>query len=151
MQSGKALIVASPESGLRVVALAVVINLSLAVIKIVTGLVGNSYALIADGIESTTDIVSSLVVWSGLRIAALPPDEQHPYGHGKAESIAGALAALCLLIAAAMIAAQSIREIITPHLAPKWFTVPVLLLVIVTKEILRASCGEWVGRWTAPR
>lgn len=127
---------ASLEAGLRVVALSVVVNLSLAVIKVVTGLVGNSYALLADGIESTADIASSLIVWSGLRIAALPPDEQHPYGHGKAESLAGAVAALGLFVAAALIAVQSIREILTPHLAPEWFTLPVLLLVIVTKEVL---------------
>jgi cation diffusion facilitator family transporter len=128
--------VASLESGLRAVTSAVIVNISLAVIKIVTGLVGNSYALIADGIESATDIVSSLVVWGGLRISAFPPDERHPYGHGKAESIAGVIAALGLLVAAAVIAVQSIREIATPHAAPEWFTLPVLLLVIGTKEVL---------------
>jgi len=127
---------ASLEAGLRAVAWAVVVNLSLAIIKIVTGLVGHSYALIADGIESTADIASSLVVWSGLRIGTLPPDDRHPYGYGKAESLAGMIAALGLLVAAAVIGMQSVREIQTPHLAPEWFTLPVLVLVIATKEIL---------------
>jgi cation diffusion facilitator family transporter len=112
------------------------VNFVLAIVKIVTGIVGNSYALIADGIESTTDIVSSLVVWTGLKISSLPADEDHPYGHGKAESIAGMVVALALLAAAVFIAVQSLREIITPHHAPAWFTLLVLALVIATKETL---------------
>jgi cation diffusion facilitator family transporter len=98
--------------------------------------VGNSYALVADGIESTADIVSSLAVWTGLKISALPADEDHPYGHGKAESIAGIIVAVALLAAAVFIAVQSIREIVTPHHAPAWFTLLVLALVIGTKETL---------------
>lgn len=112
------------------------VNIVLAIAKIVTGVVGNSYALIADGIESTTDIVSSLVVWTGLKISSLPADDDHPYGHGKAESMAGIVVALALLAAAVFIATQSVREIITPHHAPAWFTLLVLALVIGTKETL---------------
>ena len=124
------------ELGMRAVILGVMANLSLAVIKVITGVVGNSYALIADGIESTADVVSSLIVWTGLRIAGKPADEDHPYGHGKAESIAGAIAALGLLTAAGIIAAQSIYEIHTPHHAPEWYTLVVLVVVIGVKEFL---------------
>lgn len=124
------------EHGMRAVVLGVMANLSLAVIKVITGVVGNSYALIADGIESTADVVSSLIVWMGLRIASQPADEDHPYGHGKAESIAGAIAALGLLTAAAIIAVQSIYEIHTPHHAPEWYTLVVLVVVIGVKEFL---------------
>ncbi len=112
------------------------VNIVLAIFKIATGIVGNSYALIADGIESTADIVSSLVVWTGLKISSLPADDDHPYGHGKSESIAGVVVALALLAAAVFIAIQSVREIITPHHAPAWFTLLVLALVIGTKEML---------------
>lgn len=112
------------------------VNMMLAILKIVTGIVGNSYALIADGIESTTDIVSSLAVLTGLKISSLPADEDHPYGHGKAESIAGMFVALALLAAAVFIGIQSVREIITPHHTPAWFTLLVLALVIGTKETL---------------
>jgi hypothetical protein len=104
------------------------VNIVLAIVKIVTGVVGNSYALIADGIESTSDIVSSLVVLTGLKISSLPADEDHPYGHGKAESIAGMVVALALLAAAVFIAVQSLREIITPHHVPAWYTLLVLAL-----------------------
>lgn len=124
------------ETGLRISGGAIALNIVLALVKIVTGVMGNSYALIADGIESTTDIFASLVVWGGLRISSRPPDETHPYGHGKAESLAGMLVALFLLAAAVLIAVQSVREILTPHHVPAWYTLLVLLLVIAVKEWL---------------
>ena len=126
----------SVKPGLIAAGVGMAVNVVLAIIKITTGIVGNSYALIADGIESTTDIVSSLVVWTGLKISSLPADEDHPYGHGKAEPIAGVVVAAALLAAAAFISIQSVREIITPHHTPAWFTLLVLALVIITKETL---------------
>jgi cation diffusion facilitator family transporter len=92
--------------------------------------------LIADGIESTADIFSSFVVWSGLRVAAIPADANHPYGHGKAEAIASVIVSMVLLAAAVTIAAQSVHEIITPHAAPKGFTLIVLVAVVLVKELL---------------
>jgi cation diffusion facilitator family transporter len=124
------------DTGLKLSGSAIAINFILALIKIATGIIGNSYALIADGIESTTDIVSSLVVWGGLRISLKPPDKEHPYGHGKAESIAGVVVALSLLGAALIIAVQSIREIRTPHHSPEWYTLVVLAGIILVKETL---------------
>lgn len=126
----------SAQAGLKAAGIGMAVNVVLAIIKIVTGIIGNCYALIADGIESATDIVSSMVVWTGLKVSSRPPDEDHPYGHGKAESIAGVAVALALLGAAVLIAVQSVREIITPHHAPAWYTLLVLVLVIVTKESL---------------
>jgi cation diffusion facilitator family transporter len=117
-------------------------NASLAVLKIVAGFLGNSYALIADGIESTADILTSLVVWGGLRVAAAPANERHPYGYGKAESLAGIVAALALLLAAVIIAVQSIREILTPHHLPHWSTLVVLAFVVLVK----AGLGRWTSR-----
>jgi cation diffusion facilitator family transporter len=127
---------ASIESGLTIAGSAIAINLMLALIKISTGVLGNSYALIADGIESTADIFSSLIVWSGLQISSRPPDEDHPYGHGKAESLAGMVVSLFLIAAAIFIAVQSIREIRTPHHAPAWYTLLVLGIIITVKELL---------------
>jgi len=126
----------SVKPGLIAAGVGIAVNMLLAIVKIVTGIFGNSYALIADGIESTADIVTSLVVWTGLKISSLPADDDHPFGHGKAEPIAGLVVALALLAAAAFIAFQSVREIITPHHAPAWFTLPVLAVVIATKETL---------------
>ena len=126
----------SVTAGLRLSLVAVATNVLLAVGKIVAGVMGNSHALIADGIESTADIFGSFIVWSGLRIAVKPADADHPFGHGKAESIAALIVSLMLLAAAALIAVQSIREIRAPHHAPAGFTLVVLLLVIVIKETL---------------
>jgi len=126
----------SIQSGLTMAGYAIAINLVLALIKISTGVIGNSYALIADGIESTADIFSSLIVFGGLQLSSRPPDEDHPYGHGKAESLAGMIVALFLIGAAILIAVQSIREIRTPHHAPAWYTLVVLGLIIIIKEWL---------------
>ena len=124
----------SVSAGLRISGLALGINLLLAFGKIVTGVFGNSYALIADGIESTADVFSSFIVWLGLRISVRPADARHPFGYGKAESIAAVIVSLMLLGAAALIATQSIREIRTPHHTPEWFTLVVLVCVVVIKE-----------------
>ena len=126
----------SRESGLKVSGSAIAVNIILALIKITTGIFGRSYALIADGIEPTMDIVSSLIVWGGLRISIRPPDKSHPYGHGKAESMAGVVVAMTLLLASVVISIQSIREIQIPHHAPAWYTLVVLVGIILTKEIL---------------
>jgi len=112
------------------------VNLLLAATKIVAGVFGGSYALIADGIESAADIVSSLIVWSGLRFAVLPADAKHPYGHGKAEPIATAIVSMLLLGAAVMIAVQSLHEILNPHEPPKKFTLVVLVAVVIVKEFM---------------
>jgi cation diffusion facilitator family transporter len=126
----------SIETGLRLSKVALLVNTLLAAAKIVGGIVGHSYVLVADGIESTADIFSSVVVWSGLRLAVKPADEDHPYGHGKAESVASVIVSLLLLGAAFLIAVQSVREIMTPHQAPAWFTLPLLLVVIAVKETM---------------
>jgi cation diffusion facilitator family transporter len=122
--------------GFRASLVSVVVNPLLALGKIVAGVLGNSYALVADGIESCADVFSSLIVWKALRVAARPADADHPYGHGKAESLAGVVAAGGLLAAALLIAGQSVREIITPHHAPAPFTLIVLVAVVATKELL---------------
>lgn len=124
------------QRGLKTTLIGIVANAALAVAKGIAGYLGNSYALIADAIESTSDVVSSGIVYLGLKVAARPPDENHPYGHGKAEPLAALTVSLALLGAAATIAIQSVGEIVTPHHAPAPFTLAVLVLVVLTKETL---------------
>jgi cation diffusion facilitator family transporter len=114
----------------------IAVNLLLAATKGTAGFVGNSYALIADAVESLSDTLSSTIVLLGCRMAGRPADANHPYGHGKFEPLATAAVALILFIAAAGIAISSIREISTPHHAPAPFTLVVLVGVIVVKELL---------------
>ncbi len=111
-------------------------NIALAAVKVVVGVVGSSYALIADGIESLGDTLSSLVVWKGIRVGAKRPDPDHPYGHGKAEAIASFIAGVGLLFSGLLIAIQAVREITTPQSIPAAFTVPVLIAIIAIKEFL---------------
>lgn len=114
----------------------VIVNITLMLVKIITGVVGNSYALIADGIESASDIITSLVTWVGFHFSLKPADKEHPYGHGKFESLAGVFSGFSLIAAAGVIAYHSVKEIVTPHLAPSWFTLPVLIAVVIVKEAL---------------
>ncbi|HVS61381.1 MAG TPA: cation diffusion facilitator family transporter [Gemmatimonadaceae bacterium] len=123
-------------------------NAVLVIVKFVAGIVGHANALVADAVESSADIFSSLIVWMGLSIAARPADEDHPYGHGKAEPIAAAIVSLMLLGAAAGISTIAIREIRSPHHLPAPFTLFVAAGVIFMKEFLyrRVSrVGKEVG------
>lgn len=136
------------NAGSRLALFGAVVNAVLAVGKIAFGVLGQSYALIADGVESTLDIFSSLLVWVGLRFASLPPDDSHPYGHGKAETLAAIAVGGSLLATSILLAVQSVREILTPHHAPAPFTLAVLLIVIVVKEVLFRTVlkhGEELG------
>ena len=124
------------RAGARVALLGLVINVVLASVKIVAGVVGHAYVLIADGMESALDVGGSIVIWGGLTVAARPPDRTHPYGHGKAEPLAALVVAICVLAAAIGLAIESVREILTPHHGPAPFTLAILVVVIVIKEFL---------------
>ena len=124
------------QKGIKVTLVTIAVNMVLAFIKVFTGFIGNSYALIADGVESVTDIFTSIVVFGGFKIGEKPPDENHPWGHGKAESLAALFVALILCLVAVGIALQSLKEIANPSLAPAPYTLIVLVTVILSKELL---------------
>jgi cation diffusion facilitator family transporter len=123
------------ESGAHLALVGMGLNAGLCAVKIGAGVIGHSYALIADGVESLLDILSSLLTWAGLKYAAKPPDATHPYGHGKAEPIAAILGSVMILGAGAGLAVESIEAISLPRTAPAVFTLPVLVVVIIVKEI----------------
>lgn len=124
------------ERGARTAQVGMLVNTLLAVVKLLAGIVGHSYALIADAIESAADVFSSLVVWRGLRLSVREADDRYPFGYGKAESVATAAVGIMLVGAAAGIAIEAVREIRIPHHLPAPFTLVVLLAVIVVKETL---------------
>ncbi len=111
----------------------IALNAVLAAAKFAGGIFGHTYALIADGAESLLDILSSSLVWAGFRVAAKPPDADHPYGHGKAEPLAGLAVAVFIFLVAGWIAVHAVREIMTPHQAPAWWTLLLLAGVVGTK------------------
>jgi cation diffusion facilitator family transporter len=129
------------QVGVRSTLVGMAINAALAVIKGVAGVLGHSYALIADAIESAADVITSFVVLLGVRMAGKPADANHPYGHGKFEPLAAAVVSLTLLGAAVLITVESVREIMTPHHAPAPFTLGVLLAVVIIKELLARYVG----------
>lgn len=110
-------------------------NTSLAIIKWLAGFFGNSYALIADAIESTADILASILVLFGLKYASKPADDNHPYGHGRIEPLVTFLVVGFLITSATVIAYESVQNIQTPHALPKTWTLIVLGLIIIWKEI----------------
>ena len=110
-------------------------NLLMAIAKGITGIFGNSYALVADAIESLTDVFSSALVLFGIKYAARPADSNHPYGHGRAETLVTFLVVGFLLISATVIAYESIINIQTPHKIPEHYTLLVLAIIILIKEV----------------
>ena len=123
-------------SGIRAAQAGLFVNAALVVAKLAAGIAGHSYALIADAVESSTDIFASLIVWGGLHVSAQPADDSHPYGHGKAEALATAAVALMLIGAAIGITLAAIREILLPDQTPLPFTLIVLAGVVIIKEVL---------------
>jgi cation diffusion facilitator family transporter len=139
------------QEGTRVIKsaqLGLLVNAFLALVKLVAGIVGNTYALVADAVESTADVFASLVVWGGLRVATRDPDEDYPFGYGKAESVAAAVVSMMLVAAALGIAFEAVREIRTPHKTPAPWTLLVLIAVLFVKFVLfrrTLSVGEAAG------
>ncbi len=130
------------KRNLRATLAGVVVNLLLGVGKLVTGIYGHSDALIADAVESFGDLLAALIVWRGVTLAAKPADEEHPYGHGKAEPLAAAGIGTLLLLVAGGIGIHSLGEFLHPNRAPEPFTLIVLVAVVVIKEAL----FRWVLR-----
>lgn len=123
------------QKAVKAALFSILTNAALAVIKGVTGFFGNSYALIADAIESTTDVFSSLLVLFGLKYSARPADENHPYGHGRVEPLITFAVVGFLVVSATIIVMESIENIQTPHKVPKPYTLIVLAVIIIAKEL----------------
>jgi cation diffusion facilitator family transporter len=109
------------------------LNAVLGATKVVGGALGHSYALVADGVESLSDIATSALVWAGFQWAAQPPDREHPYGHGKAEDVAGLFTAAVVIAAGVAIGWHAVSEIRDPQHPPQWWTLLILAGVITTK------------------
>jgi cation diffusion facilitator family transporter len=112
------------------------VNAVLTALKLAAGILGHSHALIADAVESIADFFSSVIVWRGLVVAAEPADREHPYGHGKAEPLAAASVAVVLFLAAFGIIAAATVGLFQPRARPQPYTLVVLIVVVVVKELL---------------
>ncbi len=122
------------QTAVKATYFSIISNASLALIKGLAGIFGNSYALIADAIESTTDIFASILVLFGIKYSNRPADDNHPYGHGRAEPLITFLVVGFLIASAAIIAHESIVNIEKPHNLPKSWTLYILGAIILWKE-----------------
>lgn len=136
MDSNKNKALQGTSAGLRTTLVGIIASLLLAAVKFLGGFFGNSYALIADAIESLADVFASAMMWFGLKWSSRPPDKNHPYGHGKAEGIISLFVSLVLVAAAMLIVRDSILHIMVPHQPPAPFTLLILIAVVATKETL---------------
>lgn len=123
------------HQAIRTTYFSILSGIFLAIIKALAGMFGHSYALIADAIESTTDVFSSLLVLFGLKYAKRPADENHPYGHGKIEPLITFIIVAFLVVSATVIAYESIQNISKPHEMPEPWTLLVLLGIVIWKEV----------------
>jgi cation diffusion facilitator family transporter len=128
-------VISNRQKAIRTAIFSAFVNAILAIVKGLAGIFGNSYALIADAIESTTDVFSSLLVLFGLKYSTRPADENHPYGHGKAEPLITFIVVGLLVTSATVIAYESIQNIQTPQKTPKAYTLIVLAAIVIFKEI----------------
>lgn len=123
------------DKAIKATYLSILGNFFLALAKGITGYFGNSYALIADAIESTTDVLSSALVLFGIKYSTKPADSNHPYGHGRAETLVTFAVVGFLVISATIIAYESIKNIQTPHETPEKYTLIVLAIIVIIKEV----------------
>lgn len=123
------------DKAIKATYLSILGNFFMALVKGLAGYFGNSYALIADAIESTTDVLSSALVLFGIKYSTRPADSNHPYGHGRAETLVTFAVVGFLVISATIIAIESIENIRTPHETPEKFTLVVLAAIVIIKEV----------------
>jgi cation diffusion facilitator family transporter len=136
------------QTGRRVSVVSMAASGGLAILKITTGLLAGSTSVVADGIESAGDVVASGLILFGLWIAARPPDENHPYGHGRFETITGFLVGLGLVATGVGIAVSSLNGIGVEHPAPAGFAIYPLIISIFVKSLLstyKFRTGKRIG------
>jgi cation diffusion facilitator family transporter len=143
----QAAIVDRAHKGARLVVRGMALNAILAVIKVAGGVLGHAYALVADGVESMSDIAISILIWAGFKWAAQPPDKDHPYGHGKAEAVSGLFTAVVVITAGVGIGWHAVTEIRDPQRVPQWWTL-LILAGVVTAKVIFSRRLDAVGRDT---
>lgn len=140
---------AARDQGARAALLGVAANLVLSAAKAGAGILGGSQALIADAVNSLGDVLGSCLVWLGIRWGAMPPDDDHPYGHGRAETVAVACVGLLLTLAALQIGRMGLGALVRPTEAiPAPYTGLVAAGTALVKELLyryKRRLGERLG------
>jgi cation diffusion facilitator family transporter len=132
----------------RAALLGLVVNLALGVVKLVGGIIGGSFALISDAVNSLGDSLSSCVVLGALWYAQRPADEGHPYGHTRAEAVAASNVALLIIISALIVGWQAMTRLTVIHDVPPIWTLWIAGVNVVIKEGLyryNSRVGKRIG------
>lgn len=143
---------ASPKplyrSAMRAAGLGLLVNVVLGIVKLVGGIIGSSFALISDAVNSLGDALTSIVVLFALWFAQRPADEEHPYGHTRAEAIAAAYVALLIVMSALLVGWEAIERLWTEHIAPPVWTMWIAGANVLIKEGLyryKQRVGQRIG------
>ncbi len=122
------------REAMRAAGLGLAVNMCLGIVKLIGGLIGQSFALIADAVNSLGDVVTSLAVLFALRLAQQPADDEHPYGHTRAEAIAGSNLALLVIVSALLVGWESVQRISVLHELPPVWTLWIAAANVLIKE-----------------
>jgi cation diffusion facilitator family transporter len=121
----------------RITKSGMILNFVLGLVKISTGMIGNSYSAIADGVHSLSDLVTDIAILVGVKFWSAPPDKDHPYGHGRIETIVTLFIGIMLAAAGIGIGYEAVASIRDPHtVKPGLISLTGIILTIVFKEIL---------------
>lgn len=124
------------HSGLTAIWISLISNVFLTALKIIAGLAFASPVLLADGVHNAGDIIASVAALTSSMVSKKPADEDHPYGHGKAEVVASALVSVILIVAAVWIAIQAISSLFDPSGEESWWALGAAALSLVWKQAL---------------
>jgi len=127
----------STSGGYRITIVGAVTNVALSIFKFIAGTVGNSTALIADAIHSLSDLATDVVVYYSLKISGRKPDEEHPYGHGRAETIGASFVGAAVILVGIGIAWEVLTKVVGGKIAvPTYIALIGAAVSIIAKEIL---------------
>lgn len=124
----------------------VVVNVILAIIKLIIGYMISSISVIADGFNNVTDSASSIITLVGFKLSSMPPDKEHPYGHGRVEYISALIVAFLVMLVGFQFIISSVKKIMNP-VAIEFQLIPFLILAVsIISKIWLAHFNKKVGR-----
>lgn len=127
-------------------ALGIISNSILCIAKIITGIIAGSIAIIADGINNLTDASSSVITLAGFKLASMPEDDEHPYGHARIEYITGMIVSILIVVVGVELGKSSIEKIIHPEPVEFSVSAVVILVCAIIVKLWQASFNVYAGK-----
>lgn len=140
MERSNKIVSMQQHAGLKAVWVSLISNLLLTLLKLAVGFLSGSNVLIADGIHNAGDVIATFAALSSAMVSKKPADEDHPYGHGKAEVVASGIVSVILIIAAVLMVVKSIEAFFAPPSRTSLMALAAALLSFVWKQWLYVYC-----------